>query len=268
MIELFHLSFMQNALIASIMIAILCPLIGIFLVLKRHSMVGDALSHASFAGVALGIFIGVSPLVTTFIFVSMCALLIELLRNSFKQYSDLVLPIILTLSVGIAITLTTSGRASGNIESFLFGSILTVTKGDIVLISIISVISILTIILFYNKFLYTTFDEDGAKISGINTKLLNYVFSLVVGFVISISIQITGILVVSSLLAVPVAAAMQFKKGFKATLLYSILFSFIDVLVGLFSSYYLNCAPGGTVALTSVFTLIIAIIIRRIARIE
>ncbi|AAK80821.1 zinc transport system permease protein [Clostridium acetobutylicum] len=263
MIELFRLSFMQNALLASVMIAILCPLIGIFLVLKRHSMVGDALSHASFAGVAIGIFIGVNPMITTFIFVTICAVLIELLRNSFKQYSDLILPIILTLSVGIAITLTTSGRASGNIESFLFGSILTVGKSDLVLILIISVVSIFLIAIFYNNFLYTTFDEQGARVSGINTKFLNYIFSIVVGFVISVSIRITGILVVSSLLAVPVAAAMQFKKGFKSTLILSILFSFIDVLVGLFSSYYLNCAPGGTVALTSVLTLIISIIIRR-----
>ncbi|KHD37182.1 metal ABC transporter permease [Clostridium acetobutylicum] len=263
MIELFRLSFMQNALLASVMIAILCPLIGIFLVLKRHSMVGDALSHASFAGVAIGIFIGVNPMITTFIFVTICAVLIELLRNSFKQYSDLILPIILTLSVGIAITLTTSGRASGNIESFLFGSILTVGKSDLVLILIISVVSIFLITLFYNNFLYTTFDEQGARVSGINTKFLNYIFSIVVGFVISVSIRITGILVVSSLLAVPVAAAMQFKKGFKSTLILSILFSFIDVLVGLFSSYYLNCAPGGTVALTSVLTLIISIVIRR-----
>lgn len=246
MIELFRLSFMQNALLASVMIAILCPLIGIFLVLKRHSMVGDALSHASFAGVAIGIFIGVNPMITTFIFVTICAVLIELLRNSFKQYSDLILPIILTLSVGIAITLTTSGRASGNIESFLFGSILTVGKSDLVLILIISVVSIFLIAIFYNNFLYTTFDEQGARVSGINTKFLNYIFSIVVGFVISVSIRITGILVVSSLLAVPVAAAMQFKKGFKSTLILSILFSFIDVLVGLFSSYYLNCAPGGT----------------------
>lgn len=264
MIELLHLSFMQNALIASIMIAILCPLIGIFLVLKRYSMVGDTLSHASFAGVAIGIFIGVNPMITTFIFVSICAVLIEFLRDSFKQYSDLILPIILTFSVGIAITLTTSGRASGNIESFLFGSILTVEKSDLISIFIISIASLIIITLFYNKFLYTTFDEIGAKVSGINTKFLNYLFSLLVGFAISISIRIIGILVVSSLLAVPVAAAMQFRKGFKKTLILSILFSFIDVLIGLFSSYYLNCAPGGTVALTSVLTLIIAIIIRRI----
>lgn len=261
MIQIFHLTFIQNAFLAAIMISILCPLIGVFLVLKRYSMVGDTLSHASFAGVAIGLLININPLITAFIFTSLCAVLIESLKDFFKGYSDLILPIILTFSVGIAITLTSSGNVSANIESFLFGSILTVEKSDLVLIFIVGIISILLITILYNKILYTIFDETGAKLSGINTKFINYIFALLVGSTISVSIRIIGILVVSSLIAVPVAAAMQFKKGFKATLIISILFSFIDIMLGLFSSYYLNCAPGGTVALVSVFTLVITLLL-------
>ncbi|MCD2346986.1 metal ABC transporter permease [Clostridium guangxiense] len=263
MIQIFHLSFIQNAFLAAIMISILCPLIGVFLVLKRQSMVGDTLSHASFAGVAIGFLINVNPLITAFIFTSLCAILIEALKDFFKGYSDLILPIVLTLSVGIAITLTSSGKASGNIDAFLFGSLLTVEKSDLYLILAISIISFAIIFSLYNKILYTVFDENGAKLSGINTKLLNYVFSLLVGSAIAISIRIIGILVVSSLIAVPVATAMQLKKGFKITLLMSIVFSFIDIMLGLFSSYYLNCAPGGTIALASVFTLLIVLILRK-----
>lgn len=262
MLQAFHLSFMRNAFMAAILISILCPSIGVFLVLKRYSMVGDTLSHASFAGVAIGLVFGFNPIICAFIFTSICAVLIELLKNYYKQYTDLILPIILTLSVGIAITLTSSGMAKGNIESFLFGSILTIEKSDLYTILILSIICVILLTVLYEKLVYITFDEDGAKIAQINVKLINYVFSLLVGAAISVSIRIIGILVVSSMVAVPVATAMQLKKSFKATLFYSVIFGFIDIITGLIASYYLNCAPGGTIALTSVAMLILVIISR------
>ena len=262
MLQLFKLSFMQNAFMAAILISILCPTIGVFLVLKRYSMVGDTLAHSSFAGVAIGLVLGYNPIICAFIFTSICALFIEVLKSYFKQYSDLILPIILTFSVGIAITLTSSGNAQGNIESFLFGSMLTVGKSDLYTIFALSIACVILLVVLYEKLVYITFDEDGAKIAQINVKLLNYIFSLLVGAAISVSIRIIGILVVSSMVAVPVATAMQMKKGFKATLFYSILFGFIDVIFGLISSYYLNCAPGGTIALTSVGVLILVLLSR------
>lgn len=266
MFQLLHLSFMQNALIASILISILCPSIGVFLVLKRYSMVGDTLAHASFAGVAIGLVFGFSPIIISFVFTTFCAILIEVLKNYYKQYSDLILPIVLTFSVGIAITLTSSGRAQGNIESFLFGSILTVSKSDLYTILILSIICVVLLYLFYEKLVYITFDEDGAKISQINVKLINYILSVLTGAAISVSIRIIGILVVSSMIAVPVATAMQLNKSFKSTLVFSVIFGFIDVIVGLISSYYLNCAPGGTIALTSVFVLILTLLFKAIRR--
>lgn len=260
MLEVFHLSFMRNAFIAAILISILCPSIGIFLVLKRYAMVGDTLAHASFAGVAIGLVLGQSPIIYAFIFTSICALLIEFLKNYYKQYSDLILPIILTLSVGVAITLTSSGKAHGNIESFLFGSILTVEKSDLYTILALSIICVIALKILYRKLLYITFDEEGAKIANINVKFINYIFALLVGASISVSIRIIGILVVSSMVAVPVATAMQLNKSFKKTFVFSIIFALIDIIFGLILSYYLNCAPGGTIALTSVLILIIVII--------
>lgn len=264
MLQAFHLSFMQNAFMAAVLISILCPSIGVFLVLKRHSMAGDTLSHASFAGVAIGLVFGFNPIICAFIFTSVCAVFIELLKSWFKQYSDLILPIVLTFSVGIAITLTSSGKASGNIESFLFGSILTIEKSDLYIIFCLSILCVFLLAVLYQKLVYITFDENGAKIAQINVKLINYIFSLLVGAAISVSIRIIGILVVSSMIAVPVATAMQLKCGFKATLFYSVLFGFIDIILGLITSYYLNCAPGGTIALTSVFVLILVIISSKI----
>ncbi|MBW6408626.1 metal ABC transporter permease [Clostridium weizhouense] len=259
---MFELNFMQNAFMAGFIVSILCPFIGLFIVLRRNSMIGDTLSHSSFAGVAIGLVIGINPLLTAFIFTSFCAIIIEFLRSYYKKYSELVMSIVLTLSLGIAIILISSGKAATKVDSFLFGSILTVTKSDILLISSIGLICIILLILIYNKLIYVTFDEDGAKTNGINVKLINYIFTLLVGATISLSIRIMGVLVVSSIIVVPVATAMQLKKGFNKTLLFAILFGFLDVILGLILSYYINSAPGGTIALTSVITLILILVLK------
>lgn len=259
-------SFMQNALLAGVLISILCPIVGVFLVLRRYSMMGDTLSHSSLAGVAIGLILGTNPLLTAFIFTSICGILIEILRNYYKQYSELVMSIILTLSLGIAIILISTGKSSANINSFLFGSILTVSSKDLYIISILSIISIILLIFLYNKLLYITFDEQGAFISGINVKLINYLFILLVGATISVSIRIMGILVISSMIVIPVATSMQLNKGFKKTLFYSILFAFIDIILGLILSYYINSAPGGTISLVSVILLVLIIIFKNIVK--
>ncbi|NLK96146.1 MAG: metal ABC transporter permease [Clostridiales bacterium] len=255
-----QLEFMKNALLAGIIVSILCPIIGLFIVLRRNSMLGDTLSHSSFAGVAIGLVIGVNPIVTAFIFTSFCAIIIELLRDSFKKYAELVMSIVLTFSLGLAIILISTGKSTAKVNSFLFGSILTVSKEDLVLIAIAGAITLIFFAFIYNKLIYVTFDEDGAKISGINVKLINYLFTLLVGSTISLSIRIMGILVISSIIIMPVATAMQLKINFKKTLMASIIFGFIDIVLGLVLSYYFDTASGGAIALTSVFILILSIV--------
>ena len=260
---MFELEFMRNAFLAGFIISLLCPCIGLFLVLKRYSMIGDTLSHSSFAGVAIGLVFGYNPILTAFIFTTICAIIIEFLRSYFKKYAELVMSIILTLSLGIAIILVSSGKATAKVTSFLFGSILTVSSEDLIIISTVSLICFIIIKILYKKLIYTTFDEEGAKVAGVNVKLVNYIFTLIVGATISVSIRVMGILVISSIIVVPVATAMQFKKGFTNTLIVSMFFGFIDIFIGLITSYYVNSAPGGTIAITSVVMLLFSIIINR-----
>ncbi|HCW80355.1 MAG TPA: metal ABC transporter permease [Ruminococcaceae bacterium] len=257
--------FMQNSLFVSFFIAILCPCIGIFLVLRRYSMIGDTLSHASLAGITLGLLCGQSPVLGAFIFTSICGALIEFLRTYFKKYTDLILTVVLSLSVGIAITIISSGKLHTNADAFLFGSVLTVTDSDMITIFVLSIISVFTLIFLYNQLLYIAYDEEAAKVAGVKVKLINYIFAILVASAISVSIRIVGVLVLSSMIALPVATALQLNKGFKSTLLFSILFSTIDILSGLFISYYLNVAPGGFTALISVAVLIIVILSRKIS---
>lgn len=258
--------FMQNALIAGFFISILCPLVGIFLVLKRYSMMGDTLSHASFAGIAIGLVVGIDPLLASFGFTSFCGIFIEFLRNYYKKYSELVMSIILTLSIGIAIILISTGKASANVNSILFGSILTVSRKDLLIILAIGIICILIISSLFSKLIYVTFDEEGAKAIGINVSLVNYIFTLLVGATISVSIRVMGILVISSMIVVPVATALQLKKGFKTTLIWSIIFGFLDIFIGIITSFYIDSAPGGTIAVTSVIILIITLIVNIILK--
>jgi zinc transport system permease protein len=254
------LPFMQNALMAGFLIALLCPIIGIFLVLRRFSMIGDTLAHSSFAGVAIGLVIGIHPTITSVIFTTLAAVMIEYMRDSFKRYSEILMSVVMTLSVGIAIILVSSGSASASITQYLFGSILTVTGDDLILVLAVTIASALLVARFYYELIYSTFDEDGAKVSGIRVKTVNYIFALLMGASISASIRITGILVISSLIVLPVASAMQFRKGFTRTLAIAIAVSIVDVLAGLVLSYYLDSAPGGAIAIMSVITMVISLV--------
>lgn len=230
-------------------------------------MIGDTLAHSSLAGITIGLLCGRNPVLGAFVFTSVCGGLIEFLRRYFKKYTDLILTIVLSLSVGTAITIISSGKLHANADSFLFGSILTVTTWDMITVLCLSILSILTLVFLYHPLIYIAYDEEAARIAGVKVDLLNYVFSILVSASISVSIRIVGVLVLSSMIALPVAAALQLGKGFRTTLIFSILFSVTDILLGLFSSYYLNVAPGGFTALISVFVLLAVMIFKRVFRI-
>ncbi len=260
-------AFMQNALIVSFFIAILCPCIGIFLVLRRYSMIGDTLSHASLAGVAIGLLTGGNPVVGAFVFTSLCGALIEFLRTYFRKFTDLILSIVLALAVGVAITIISSGMLHANADSFLFGSILTVTESDLAAVVVLSLASVAMLLLFYHPLLYIAYDEDAARVAGVHVRILNYVFSVLVASAISVSIRVVGVLVISSMIALPVATALQLHRSFKQTLFFSVLFSVVDILAGLFASYQLSVAPGGFTALVSVGVLLVVLAGRRLLQI-
>lgn len=258
--------FMQNAIVISFFIAIICPSIGIFLVLRRYAMIGDTLAHASLAGAALGIATGQNPIIGAFVFTSLCGVLIEFLRAYFRRYTDLILNIVLSFSIGIAITLISSGRLNMSADAFLFGSVLTVTDRDMMTVIVLSVLAVGTLLLLYNQLIYIAYDEDAAKIVGVKVKRINYIFAMLVAAAIAVSIRIVGVLVLSSMIALPVATALQLEKGFKLTLIFSIIFSITDIMVGLVGAYYLNVAPGGFTALVSVFILLSVIIIKAVMK--
>lgn len=257
---------MQNALIASIFIACLSPCIGLFLVLRRHAMIGDALAHSSLAGVTLGLLLGQHPILSAFIFTGVSGLFIEYLRSTFRRYTELILSIVMALGVGLAITLISSGQLQANADGILFGSILTISTDDLRLVILLTILSFVILAWLYQRLIAITYDEASARIAGVRVKLVNYLFILLVAAVIAMMIQMVGVMVVSSLLTLPVATAMQFQAGFRRTLALSILFSLIQMLGGLVLSYYLNVAPGGFTILLSVGVLLLVMLIQNALR--
>nr|WP_054674038.1 metal ABC transporter permease [Veillonella denticariosi] len=263
---MFNYSFMQNAFFVALCISLLCPCIGIFMVLRRSSMIGDTMSHASLAGgITLGLLTNTNPILGgAFIFTAICGALIEFLRKYFAHHLDLILTIILSLSIGTAITLISSGLLKANANVFFFGSILTVNMTDMISIGALTILSVLTLYFLYNSLLYIAYDEEAARVAGVKVDLINYIFAILMAAAVSISIKIVGVLVLSAMIALPVASALQLEKGFRVTLLCSIGFSLLAMIIGLFGSYYLNVAPGGFVSLTSVGILLIVLVIKNI----
>ena len=252
--EALQMSFMQRALAATLAMSLLCPVMGLFLVLRRSSMTGDALSHSSLAGAAAALALGVNPVVGTFVFTAVCGLMIEALRSVFRHYGDLVLTIVQALSVGIALTLITMGLVKGNAESFLFGSILTISQTDLWCILAITAAALLWVGFGLSTLTVIAFDEDSARAAGVKTRRWSY------------AIPMVGVLVLSSMIALPAATALQLKVGFKRTLIAAIVISIIDAFLGLIFAYLLDAAPGGVTALASVAVLLLVLICRAAIR--
>lgn len=262
--DIFSFSFMRYAFFASICIGILCPTIGIFIVLRRFSLLGDTLAHASLAGAATGILCSGNPILYAIEYSVAAGAGIDLLQSRFPRRSDLTLAIVLALSAGIAVTLMSSGLLHANAESFLFGSILTVDRSDAIAILVLTAAAVLLTFLLRYDMTYVAFDEVAAKFAGVRIRAVSFLFSVIAAASVAASIKILGALVISSMVAIPVASALQFRKGIRATAVISIAVSVVSAIGGLFASYALNVAPGGATALISVFILLSVILILRI----
>ncbi|HJV31667.1 MAG TPA: metal ABC transporter permease [Bacillales bacterium] len=267
-----HYEFLQNALLTGLMIGLLAPLLGVFIVVRRLSLIADALSHVTLAGIAASLllekyvaaFSGLNPLYLGMVFSVGGSLFIEKLRGVYKHYQELAIPIILSSGIGLGVIfISLANGFNTDLFSYLFGSVTAVSRIDLWVILIISVFVILLVILLYKELFLLSFDEEHAKASGIAAKSIHFVFIVMVALVIAASMRIVGILLVSSLMTLPVAAAIRIAKGFKQTIFLSIIFGEIAVLGGLFTAYYLNLAPGGTIVMIAVAILVFAIIFKK-----
>lgn len=260
--NIFSYAFMNRAFIAGILLAVIIPLIGLVVVLRRLSMIGDALSHSSLAGVAIGLVLGFNPVLGAMVASVVSALAIELIRKKFPNYGELSIAIIMSAGVGITGVLSGYGSGTSNISSYMFGSIVAISDFEMALILIVSVVVIAAFVLLYKELFYLSLSESGASMAGVPIRFVSSLFTILTALTIAIAARTVGALVVSSLIVVPVACGMQLAKSYRSTLFYSIIFALTFTIAGLFLSFYVGIRPGGAIVLTGVSVLIMILILK------
>ena len=261
--------FLQNAFLTGIIIGAIAPLVGVFVVVRRMSMISDALSHVALAGIAFSLLLqksflslaGLNPLYIGMAFSVGGSLFIEKLRGVYKHYQELAIPIIMSGGMGLSVIfISIADGFNTDLYGYLFGSVSAVSRADLYVILAVGIVVALMLTLLYKELFLLSFDEEHAKASGIPYKAIHFIFIVMVALVIAASMKIIGILLVSSLMTLPVAASLRFAKGFKQMIGYSVIFGEVSVIGGLFLSYNLDLAPGGTIVIIAVLILILSIL--------
>ncbi len=264
MLEIFQFDFMIRAFTAGITIAVIAPLIGSFLIVRRYSLMADTLAHVSLLGISVGLITKVNPIGTAIIASVLGAIGIEKLRGGKKISGESALALFLSGSLAIATVVI--GLAKGfsvNLFSFLFGSISTVSLIDLYLIIGLGIIVLATIILFYKELFLVSFDEDLAQANGVPAKALNFILVILAAITVSLSIRTIGVLLIGALTVIPVLAAFQYGRSFRQTILLSVIFSLISVISGLFLSFYFALPSGGIIVVVALVIFLLSLAVKK-----
>ncbi|HEY8347559.1 MAG TPA: metal ABC transporter permease [Symbiobacteriaceae bacterium] len=269
MLEMLSYAFMQRALLAGLMVAVIGPAIGLFLVLRHLGQYSDTLAHVSLAGVAAGSMLRTQPLLGGLAFSVLVSLGIDWLRRRYARYSELALAVMAPASLGLAVLLLSlSDQPGSQVLSYLFGSIVTVTRENLIMVGTLGSLVLAVLLLLHKELFSITFDEEHARISGLPVPMINCVFMVLTAMSVAMAMSVVGVLLVSGLMVIPVAAGLQLARSFRGALLISVAVGVLSVLMGLTAAYYLNIAPGGTVVLTAAAILLLVLLWKRIRRLE
>ncbi|MGX7199788.1 metal ABC transporter permease [Enterococcus nangangensis] len=251
--------FMRRALLASVFIAAIAPMLGVFLVVRRQSLLADTLSHVSLAGIALGLFLNINPTFTTLLVVAVAAIILEYLRKIYSSYSEISIAMLMSGGLAIALVLIKlSPNSQGiNIQNYLFGSIVTINWSQVWLLGGLCVLLAVLFFLVKRPLYMMTFDEDVAAVDGLPVSLMSSIFNVVTGIAIAVMIPIAGALLVSAIMVLPAAIGMRLGKSFNWVVLISVLVGLFGMLSGLYTSFEVDTPPGATITLIFIGVFII-----------
>lgn len=255
--------FMRRALLVGIVLALALPLIGTPIILRKTSMTGDALAHSSLAGVAFGLVSGLDPVFGALLACILSALCIENIRNQFPQYADLSIAVVSAIAAGIAGVLSSFSTSARSLEDFLFGSIVAVSNYEVVFVCIVGLLTILFSIFKQKQLFLLSLDTNIARTSGVNVRVLSILFAVITAAIISISARAIGTLVVSSVLVLPVACAIQVSRSYVQTQGIALGISVCTVILGICSSYWFGLRPGGTIVLLGALSFVVCLCISK-----
>ncbi len=214
------------------------------------------------AGVVLGLILGVNPVAGAVVMCIVAALGIEAIRKKIPRYSEVAISIVMSAGIGLAGVLSGFVENGASLNSFLFGSIVSISEGELALVVVISVLVLAAVLFFYRELFYIGFDENAARISGVSVRNINFLFTILTALTVSIASRTVGTLIVSSMLVVPVACGMQMAKSYKGTLVCAIVVAVCTTIAGLFLSYYAGLKPGGMIVLLEVAWFVIVMSVK------
>jgi len=264
MIELLQFPFMQRALIAGIVLALLLAFLGIFVILRKMAFWGEGIAHASLAGIAIGLLVSYNPLITAIIFAIIFAILVYVLERKTSLAGDVIIGILFTASMALGIVLINlQSSYQPDVMSFLFGNILAILNSELYIMIIFSILVLLFLIFFRKQLTLLTFDRESAYLAGINVDAFDLIFYICLAISVVLGVKILGIILVSALLIIPASIAKLIAQSFSMLEYLSIIFAEIIVIVGLIVSYYFNLPSGATIILTGTFLFLLTLLIKR-----
>ena len=253
---IFNYGFVQRAIMAGILIAAISSLLGVFLVLRRFSLIGDGLAHITFGSVAVVLLIGISPFYVTLAalpIVMISSLVILKLTSTKRIQSDAAIGIVSSIGIAAGIILASlSGGYNVDLFSYLFGNILTVNQTELILAFIVFLLVVATVVFFYHDLFAITFDEELARSMGIKTKTINVILFLLTAVAAVLAMKVAGIMLVSAMLILPPLTALQLSLSFKMTIIAAVFFSILSVIFGIIAAFLLNLPAGGTIVIFNI----------------
>lgn len=264
--EMLSYEFMRKAFLAATFISVIAPMLGVFLVIRRQSLMADTLSHVSLAGVALGFFLNWNPDIMTLVVVIIAAIILEYLRMIYSTYSEISIAILMSGGLALALVLMnlSGGNSAASIQSYLFGSIVTITWQQIIILAVLLVVLVILFVLFKRPMYVLTFDEDTAHVDGLPIHWMSMLFNVITGVAIAVMIPIAGALLISAIMVLPAAIGMRIGKGFNTVIIISVIMGLIGMLTGLTGSYYLETPPSASITLIFIGLFILVSIIRKL----
>ena len=244
--------FMRLALAAGAVVGVLAPAVGFFLVQRRQSLIGDGIGHVAFAGVALGILLDVSPVLTALVAAILGGVVVELLRSHGGTAGDQALALVFYTGIALGVVLVSSaGALNANLFQYLFGSILTVTRTDLAVVGALGAVGLTSVMLLYRALAGVVVDVEGARVAGVPIGPLNVALGALVAVTVALSMRVVGILLVAALMVLPVSAAGQIAWSMRSTFFLSTAIGLGSALTGLTIAYYADLPPGGTIVLVA-----------------
>jgi zinc transport system permease protein len=262
---MFDSEFMRLAFAAGAVIGLLAPTVGFFVVQRGMSLIGDGIGHVAFAGVAIGLLLDVSPILTALAAAVAGGVTIEWLRARRHAAGDQALALVFYTGIaGGVVLVSLAGSLNVNLFQYLFGSILTVTREDVALVAVLGVAGLVTIALLYRALAAVVLDEEGARVAGIPVARLNMAVAVLAAVTIALSMRIVGVLLIAALMVLPVTAGMRVAWSMWSALMISIGIGLVSVLAGLTVAYYADLPPGGTIVLVAAGSVLVATLGRHV----